>query len=110
MPSYAIAQLHDVKMGPPIVAYPEAIDTTLAPFGGRFLVHGNPLTRIEGDWPTGDLIIIAFPTRAALEGWYTSPAYQRILPLRADNSVGDVIMVDGVDEPHRAADIVATRG
>lgn len=108
MPSYAIAQLRDVSMGPPIITYLEAIDATLAPFGGEFLIHGDPLIRVEGDWPVGDLIIIAFPTRAALEGWYNSDAYQAIVPLRTGSSVGDVVFVNGVVQPHRAVDVLAS--
>jgi len=108
MPSYAIAQLRDITLNDEIVAYLEAIDATLAPFGGRFLIHGGPLTRVEGEWPKGDLILIAFPDRAALDGWYNSPAYRNILPLRTANSKGEVILVDGVKEPHRAVDVLQT--
>lgn len=107
MPSYAIAQLRDVVMGADIVAYLQAIDATLARFGGRFLIHGGPLARVEGSWPPGDLIVIAFPDRGALDGWYGSPAYRRILPLRLKSAEGDVIFVDGVMEPHKASDILA---
>lgn len=106
MTSYAVAHLHEVAMGPSIVSYLEAIDATLAPFGGRFLIHGGPLTRVEGDWPEGDLIVVAFPDRARLEAWYASPAYQAILPLRTGNATGDVVFVDGVGADHRAVDIL----
>jgi uncharacterized protein (DUF1330 family) len=58
MPSFAIAQLRNVHLGPEIVAYLAAIDQTLAPYGGQFLVHGNPLTRLEGQWPDGDVILV----------------------------------------------------
>lgn len=44
MASYAIARLRNVVLGPDIVAYVEAIDATLAPFAGRFLVHGGVKT------------------------------------------------------------------
>ncbi len=107
MTSYAIAHLHEVAMGPPIASYLETIDATLVPFGGRFLIHGDSLTRIEGDWPAGDLIVIAFPDRARLEGWYASPAYQAILPLRTRHSTGDVVFVDGVEPDHRSVDILS---
>ncbi len=106
MASFAIAQLRDVTMNEELVGYIEGIDATLAPFGGSFLVHGGPLSRVEGDWPGGDLIIIAFPDRAALEGWYASPGYQRILPLRTNNAAGDIVFVDGVDPAHKATDIL----
>jgi uncharacterized protein (DUF1330 family) len=106
MPSFAIAQLRNINLGPEIVAYLAAIDQTLAPYGGRFLVHGNPLTRLEGTWPEGDLIIIAFPSRDNAEAWYASEAYRKILPLRQDFSEGDVILVDGVSEDHKAMDVL----
>ena len=43
MPVYAVAHMRQVTMGPPIVEYLERIDATLAPFGGRFVVHGGPM-------------------------------------------------------------------
>jgi uncharacterized protein (DUF1330 family) len=46
--AYAVALLRAVEMGPEIVAYLEQIDATLAPFGGRFLVHGGAKTILEG--------------------------------------------------------------
>jgi len=65
MSTYVVAHLRDVIMGPDIVAYLERIDATLAPFGGRFLVHGDHdghVELLEGNW-LGDLIIIEFPDR-----------------------------------------------
>jgi uncharacterized protein (DUF1330 family) len=105
MASYAIARLRDVRLGPEIVAYLERIDATLAPFGGRFLVHGEPPEILEGAW-TGDLNIIAFPDGEQARAWYASPAYREILPLRTENSDGDVILIDGVSRAHRAIDVL----
>ncbi len=106
MSTYAVAHLRDVIMGSDIIAYLERIDATLAPFGGRFLVHGGHVELLEGNL-LGDLIIIAFPDREQARKWYTSPAYQAILPLRANNSAGDVILIDTVADDHRATDILA---
>jgi hypothetical protein len=61
MTAYAIANIQSIAMGPPIVEYLERIDGTLAPYGGRFVVHGDPADVREGDF-TGDLIAIEFPT------------------------------------------------
>lgn len=105
MTAYAVAHIRSVAMGPEIAAYLEAIDATLAPFGGRYIVHGGAPTVLEGEWP-GDLIMIAFPDRAAAHAWYASPAYRAILPLRRDHTEGDVVIVDGVADGHRATDIL----
>ena len=105
MTAYAVANLRNVRMGPAIVAYLHAIDATLAPFHGRFIIHGGEKTVLEGQW-RGDLIVIAFPEREAAEQWYASKAYGDIQHLRADNSQGDIILINGVGEQHRATDIL----
>lgn len=105
MPAYAVAHLHDVAFGPEIIAYLERIDATLAPFGGRFLIHGGTAERLEGEW-AGDLVVIAFPDLASARSWYTSPAYRDIRELRTRNSQGVVILIDGVGDGHRATDIL----
>jgi uncharacterized protein (DUF1330 family) len=105
MPAYAIGHLHDVVMGPEIVAYLERIDATLAPFEGRFLIHGGPVDVLEGEW-RGDLVVIAFPDRERARSWYESQAYQDILPLRTRHAKGDVILIEGVGDEHRATDIL----
>lgn len=105
MTAFAIAHLTSVTLGPGIMDYLRAIDATLAPFHGRFIVHGGTPTVLEGQW-SGDLIVIAFPDRAAAEGWYASPAYRAILPLRTGNSEGPVMIIDGVGPGHRATDVL----
>ena len=100
-----VAHLRNVSLGPEIIEYLERIDATLAPFGGRFVVHGGEKSVLEGTWP-GDLIVIGFPDRERARAWYASPAYRKILPLRLGNSEGDVILVDGVPEDHRATDVL----
>lgn len=105
MPAYAVAHMHEVTMGPDIVEYLQRIDATLAPFGGRFAVHGGEVEPLEGSWP-GYLIVIEFPDRERASAWYKSDAYQEILALRTNNSRSDVVLVDGVQDGHRATDIL----
>ena len=112
-PAYALAYLQDVRFNDEIVDYLQRIDETLAPFGGRFLVHGGRLTPAEGTWD-GDLVVIAFPDLTAATDWYESPAYQEILPLRVDNSTSIAAIVEGVPTGYRAvdglADMLAQKG
>lgn len=103
LPAYAIAYLREVHFGEQIARYMRCIDATLEPFGGQFLVHGGAMSPQEGEWD-GDVIIIAFPDRESALAWYHSPAYQRLLHLRTDNSTGLVTIVDGVAPGHRATD------
>lgn len=105
MSTYAVAHMHSVEMGPAIVEYLQRIDATLAPFEGRFIVHGGPVEVVEGRWD-GHLIVIEFATRALAHAWYDSAAYREILALRTEHSVSDVILVDTVSPDHRATDVL----
>ena len=104
--AYAVAYLREVDLGPAIVEYIERFDETLAPYGGRMLVHGGELTPAEGEWD-GDLVIVEFPSAAAAREWYDSPAYQAILPLRTEHSQSIAAMVEGVPDGYRAVDKLA---
>lgn len=106
MTAYAIGHLHNVKLGPDIVAYLERIDATLKPYKGRFMIHGGHAEILEGQW-SGDLIAIAFPDRAAARAWYVSRDYQAIIGLRTRNACGAVIIIDGVLRDHQATDVLA---
>lgn len=106
MPAYAIAHLHHVDMGPEIIEYLNRIDASMAPFEGRFLVHGGKVQPLEGGWE-GDLIIIEFPDWEHAADWYASPAYQEILPLRTRNARGIAFLAQGVPENYQATNVLA---
>ena len=108
MPAYAVGHISNIDMGSDIAAYLERIDMTLAPYGGKFIVHGGPLEVLEGEL-AGDIVIIAFPDLARARQWYTSPEYQAILPLRMRNARSTVFLVQGVQEDHRATDVLVAK-
>jgi uncharacterized protein (DUF1330 family) len=76
------------------LSYLEQVESTAKPFGGKWLAQGA-VEVVEGAWP-GSAVLIEFPTLAAAHDWYASPAYQEIVHLRADNSINDLILIDGV--------------
>ena len=109
MAAYAIANVREAKLGPQIAEYLKRIDSTLADFGGRFLIHGAPLDIVEGSWP-GSLIIVEFPDMNAAKSWYASEAYQLIKHLRTDNTTGDLVFVEGVPYNHKSTDLLGALG
>ena len=106
MSGYAVAHIREVTMNAEIVTYLEQNDAALTPFGGRFVVHGGEVEVLEGVWP-GHMVMIEFPDRARARDWYRSTAYQSIVRLRTNNSLGDVVLVDGVGLAHKATDMLA---
>jgi uncharacterized protein (DUF1330 family) len=95
MAAYAIAHLRNPRPHPEVIEYLERIQATLDPFGGRFLVHGPKVLVGEGEWP-GTIVIIEFPDVDRAAGWYASPAYQEILPLRTRNIDSVALLAEGV--------------
>ena len=106
LPAYAIAYLREVDVNDAVVDYLQRIDATLAPYDGRFVVHGGRLVPLEGEWD-GDVVVIAFPSLGAAQAWYDSPAYQEILALRTDNSRSIAALVEGVPAGYQATDKLA---
>jgi uncharacterized protein (DUF1330 family) len=105
MAAFADAIVSETRFGPEVQQYLERIDETLRPYGGKFVIHGGPYHKVEGVW-SSDLIVIEFPDMASAMGWYQSPQYQAIKPLRANNTTGTVLLVEGVPAEHRATDIL----
>ena len=75
--------------------YRKSIMATVEPFGGKFIARGGKLTVLEGEWAHPRTVIIEFASREAAEGWYNSPAYQKIIPLRLKSTVGNLVILDG---------------
>ncbi len=96
MRAYVIVQenVHDLKT---FDEYRKDVVATLAPFHGRFLVRGGKVTKLEGDTMPERTVLLEFPSRAEAEGWYHSPAYQKILPLRLKSSSSHFFICDGTD-------------
>ena len=105
MPAYAVGILYDLTPHPDIVTYLERIDATLEPFGGRFIVHGAEPEVREGSFPAR-FVVIEFASLDHVRAWYDSPAYQEILPLRADHTRSVAFFVDGIVGPHAATEVL----
>ncbi|MCX4724212.1 DUF1330 domain-containing protein [Streptomyces sp. NPDC090052] len=103
MTAYAVAHLRPTdQLVEDVFVYIEKIQSTLDPFGGRFLVHDAQVEVREGQWP-GALVMIGFPGIVEARAWYDSPAYRELIPLRADHIPGDVVLVEGVAPGYDAA-------
>ncbi len=76
--------------------YRKHVTATIERFGGQVIVRGGEFNLLEGEWPHRRVAIIEFPSRAAAQGWYNSPDYQKIIPLRKNSTAGSLVMVDGV--------------
>ncbi|HLJ18573.1 MAG TPA: DUF1330 domain-containing protein [Stellaceae bacterium] len=94
MSAYVVVQ-EDIKDEAMFDQYRKQVMPTIAAHGGKFIVRGGKISVIEGEWPMPRFVIIEFASRQAAEGWYNSPEYRKILPLRLKSGKGNLIIVDG---------------
>jgi uncharacterized protein (DUF1330 family) len=95
MAAYLIAQIriHDPET---FKKYSAAVPATIAQYGGKYHVRGGAVTPKEGNWNPNRVIVLEFPDMAALNRWYDSPEYQKIIGIRFAAAEGDMIFVEGV--------------
>lgn len=74
------------------LTYLEEVEATVAPYGGKWLAQG-PVDVVEGAWP-GSVVLMEFPSREAATKWYDSAEYAAIRPLRINNAISDLILID----------------
>jgi uncharacterized protein (DUF1330 family) len=75
--------------------YLEKVEATFQPYDGRWLALDAQVGVMEGEWP-GSVVLMEFIDLDTAKRWYNSPEYQRILHLRTDNAISDLILVDAV--------------
>lgn len=100
MPAYVIACVASSQDHPDAAAalaeYRDGNTAAVAAHGGRFVVRGGPVERLEGDWDPLRVVIMEFPDRAAAGAWYASPEYVALRALRQSVSEASLVVVDGV--------------
>ena len=95
MPAYFVAEV-EITNPAGFQPYGAAVGATLEQYGGRYLTRGGPTELIEGGPEPKRIVILEFVDTAAVKRWYKSPEYQKILPLRLNNSTGRGFIVEGV--------------
>lgn len=70
--------------------YRAAVPGTLEAFGGELLFRGRRAMTMGGDPPPEDIVVIRFASIEQAHGWFASPAYQALVPLR--EQAADVVL------------------
>ena len=71
--------------------YRSRVPATLAPWGAELVFRGKLASVLAGVHAHPDTVVIRFPDMRAIDGWYASPAYQALIPLR--NEAADVVLL-----------------
>jgi uncharacterized protein (DUF1330 family) len=101
-PAYLIAEVEKDPSKPqdPEAArrYAEEAPKSLIPFDGRYVVRTGKVQTLEGDPPTGYIVVIGFDSLEKARAWYDSPGYQAIKPIRQNTTKSRLLLIQGVAE------------
>ena len=70
----------------------------VARHGGKYLVRGGNAEAREGNWQPERLVVLEFPSRAHALALLDDPEYQKIAPIRQENTDSKLIVVDGFSD------------
>jgi uncharacterized protein (DUF1330 family) len=92
MTAYLIAN-YDITNEAAYGEYIAKVGPTIIGHGGEILVAGPGSELVEGS-PGAITVVLKFPSKDALRGWYDSPEYQEIIHLRTDNTEGGLVFAE----------------
>jgi uncharacterized protein (DUF1330 family) len=93
-PAYLIAEL-DVTDATTFEKYQESVEATVAAFNGHFVVRRGKIEALEGEAPKR-FVVVAFDSAEKAHGWWDSPAYGAIKPIRLRSAKTRAFFVEGV--------------
>ena len=77
--------------------YKKLSPSSIERFGGRFIVRGGPIDRLEGAFEYERVVIIEFPDRESARAWHGSSEYAAAKAMRQEISEGQALLVEGLD-------------
>jgi uncharacterized protein (DUF1330 family) len=65
-------------------------------YGGKYLARGGQSETLEGDWQTGRIVVLEFPSMEKARAWLDSPEYAPARALRQRYAKSKTVLVEGV--------------
>jgi uncharacterized protein (DUF1330 family) len=88
--AYLVGQI-TIKRPEKWAEYTRQVPDTLAPWGAELVFRGKQVAVLSGENTHSDIVVIRFPDMAALNKWFSSAAYQSLIPLRAQAAEVDLL-------------------
>jgi uncharacterized protein (DUF1330 family) len=73
--------------------YKKLTPGSIEPYGGKFVIRGNPVQVMEGEWKHDRLVLLEFPDKESALEWYNSEAYQKAKIIRQKASSANFFIV-----------------
>lgn len=94
MSAYLIAQIN-VTNEESYKEYLTKVTPIVAKYGGSYIVRAGKFKTVLGNWNFERNVVIKFPSYEIALEWYESDEYKPVRKIREDNSIGNVIFIEG---------------
>jgi uncharacterized protein (DUF1330 family) len=71
--------------------YVNGVQESLAPFEANIIFRGKRVKVFTGEHPYHNTVVIEFSDPSAMQQWYSSENYQKLIPLR--DEAADVVII-----------------
>lgn len=75
--------------------YRKQAGASVAAYGGKFIVRGGRIERLDGDWNPQRIVVIEFPGVEQARKWRSSPEYRAACEIRDRAASTRMILVEG---------------
>ena len=76
--------------------YKEKVFPVVTAFGGKYIVAGEKIRVVEGNWQPRYVVMIEFPGFEEANRWYDSKEYAELRNLRQSSGKFDGIIMEGL--------------
>ncbi|MDP2041654.1 MAG: DUF1330 domain-containing protein [Algoriphagus sp.] len=73
--------------------YKKLTPSSVEAYQGKFVIRGNPIQVMEGEWNFDRLVLLEFPSKAIALEWYNSKEYQIAKKIREKASSANFFIV-----------------
>ena len=94
MSAYVVVDIH-VKDPARYEEYKRLAGPSVTAFGGRYLVRGGAVTKLEGEWTPARFVLLEFPSAAHAKEWWNSDMYRPIKAIRHETARSHMVLVEG---------------
>jgi uncharacterized protein (DUF1330 family) len=75
--------------------YKKLSPSSVAAYGGKFLVRGGKCETVEGQWNPQRVVVLEFDSVTIAKAWLESPEYQPARQLRQKYASSNAIIIEG---------------
>jgi uncharacterized protein (DUF1330 family) len=96
MAVYVISEIAEIFDPALMEKYRSLAQATIKQYGGRYIVRGGTIEKVEGDKTPQAIVIVEFPSMERAQEWYRSPEYAEALAVRPKALNRRLLFAEGV--------------